>query len=87
MNHLNFDSEEQLKQFYLQQGYFALHYCDTIPGEVEVDHYNLLKSGEQTALDCLSSNIISLNDEMALVIMRRFLHTGQVIIHPRHFTI
>jgi hypothetical protein len=87
MENLKFASEQDLKHFYLAQGYFAIHYCDTFPGETEIDHYNLLKSGELIAPDCLDSNIISLDDEMALLIIRRFLYTGQVIIHPRHFTI
>ena len=87
METLKFKDEFELRDFYLQQGYVAIHYCDTYPDEIEIDHYNLLKSGEHIDSICYGRDFISLNDEIALNIIKRFLYTGQTIIHPKHFSI
>lgn len=87
MTTLVFNSAEELRNFYLQQGYFALYDCSTEYGDVEIEHYSLMKSGEHVSPDCEAHQIIHLNDEAVLIILERFLKTGTVRIHPNHFTI
>lgn len=87
MSKLHFLSSEELRQFYLNQGYFAIYDCSTEYGDVEIEHYSLIKSRENISQECVASEIISLNDDDVLTILDRFLKTGTVNIYPNHFTI
>jgi hypothetical protein len=87
MSKLLFLSSEELRQFYLNQGYFAIYDCTTEYGEVEIEHYSLMKSRETISRECVASQIISLNDDAVLTILDHFLKSGTVYIHPNHFTI
>ena len=87
MEKLKFTSAEQLRQFYFDHGYYAVYDCSTEYGEVEIDHYSLLKSGEPVSPDCHATSITDLKDDAALNILNRFLKTGTVRIHPNIFTV
>jgi hypothetical protein len=87
MYKLNFTTAHQLKNFYLEHGFFALYDCSTEFGEVEIEHYSLLKSGEPISEDCQASHIIHLEDDAVLNILNRFLKTGTIRIHPNIFTV
>jgi|1048.fasta_scaffold74925_2 hypothetical protein len=87
MNKLHFTSATKLRDFYLEHGFFALYDCSTEIGDIEIEHYSLLKSGQSVSPDCMASSIIQLEDDLALNILERFLKTGRVLVHPNHFTI
>jgi hypothetical protein len=87
MERLQFNTGDELRNFYLTQGYFALYDCSTEYGELEIEHYSLLKSGEDVSDGCEAHHIINLQDKSVLVILERFLKTGSVRIHPNNFTI
>jgi hypothetical protein len=87
MENLVFKSADYLREFYFDQGFFALYDCSTEIGDVEIEHYSLLKSGQSISPDCVASSIIQLEDDLALDILERFLKTGRVRIHPNHFSI
>jgi hypothetical protein len=87
MESLVFNSADHLREFYFDQGFFALYDCTTEIGDIEIEHYSLLKSGQSVSPDCVASSIIQLEDDLALNILERFLKTGQVRVHPNHFTI
>jgi hypothetical protein len=87
MNKLHFPSAPKLRDFYLEHGFFALYDCSTEYGDVEIDHYSLLKSGEPVSEDCQATRITNLEDDVALNILDRFLKTGTVRIHPNNFTV
>lgn len=87
MEKLSFKTPEELRAFYQSQGFFAIYYCTTEGSSVEVEHFGLLKSGDMVTNDCFGSNIMSLQDERVLEILGKFLHTGQIVVHPRIFEI
>ena len=87
MKKLTFKTAEQLRDFYLEQGYFAIYDCITEYGDIIIDHYSLLQSGEGVTPDCYANKIIDLLDERALDILERFLKCGNVKIHPSIFSI
>ncbi len=87
MQKLRFTSAQQLRQFYKDHGFFAIYDCSTEFGEVDIDHYSLLSGGDNIALGCEASKIISLDDEGSITILDRFLKTGSVKIHPNIFSI
>lgn len=87
MNKLHFTSAPKLRDFYLEHGFFALYDCSTEFGDVEIDHYSLLKSGEPVSTDCQATRITHLEDDAVLNILERFLKTGTVRIHPNNFTV
>jgi hypothetical protein len=87
MNKLHFTSATKLRDFYLEHGFFALYDCSTEFGDVEIDHYSLLRSGESVSADCQATRISYLEDDAVLNILERFLKTGTVRIHPNNFTV
>lgn len=87
MTQLNFTSAEALRDFYLSQNYFAIYYCITESADVDIEHFNLLKSGHTPDVYCYNSEILDLHDDRALDVLRHFLQTGQTVIYPSRFFI
>lgn len=87
MDKLNFSSALQLRDFYLEQGFFALYDCVIEESEPPIEHYSLLRSGDGISPQCFAHDVINLNSEVALVILEKFLKTGLVKIHPSAFLI
>jgi len=87
MEKLTFLSASQLRDFYLEQGFFALYDCSTEYGETPIEHYSLLRSGDGISPQCFAHDVVNLRDEAALLILERFLKTGTVKIHPSTFLI
>lgn len=87
MEKLSFKTPEELREFYLSQGFFAIYYCTSEAGEMEIEHFGLLKSGDTISNECFGSHILSLMDEHVLQILSKFLHTAQIVVHPRIFEI
>ncbi|MEK0414541.1 MAG: hypothetical protein RL070_2029 [Bacteroidota bacterium] len=87
MHKLKFTTAEHLRDFYLEQGFFALYDCSVEYGDVEIQHYSLLRSGEKISPDCLGQNIIDMLEEDVNIILEKFLKTGTVRIHPNNFYI
>lgn len=87
MQKLNFKTANQLRDFYLEHGFFAIYDCTTEYGDVDIEHYSLLRSGEGFSPDCFAHNVIDLIEDKSLHILDLFLKTGTVKIHPNIFSI
>lgn len=87
MDKLHFPSALQLRDFYLEQGFFALYDCVVEHSDPPIEHYSLLRSGDGISPQCFAHEVINLCDEAALLILDRFLNCGTVKIHPNIFSI
>lgn len=84
-----FNTPEELRDFYKTQGYFGI-YLSAFQGVEDrkvVEHFGLLKSGQEIPFEGFIPIVYDLNDKFILEILREFLSTDLVIIHPTQFQI
>lgn len=82
-NPSNSMSSEDLRDLLKSQNYFAI-YLSALEINVEhkvVEHYGLLKSGDEIPFEGFVPVIFDLDDAYTLEILSQFLFTNEVIIH------
>lgn len=87
MAKLQFRSGQELSDFLIKNGFFAIYFCDTECSSFEIDIYGLLKDGATIPVDCTPDKLFHLNGEAAIQILERYLKVGNVRIFPTTFTI
>lgn len=89
MQRIDFASAEALRDFYKAQGIFALYLSEfqSVDKGKTIEHYLLVKSGDELVPDGNASIIFNIDSPASLEIISQFLNTDEVLIHPTQFEI
>jgi hypothetical protein len=63
------------------QGIIALNHCCTESGEKDINHYELLESGQEISNDCFDEGRIPLTTEEGKNIISEYLNNKSIVLH------
>jgi hypothetical protein len=73
---------QTMKDDFFAAGYIAFYFCDFESGENEViDHYHLLKPGDEVEAGCADLGRIPLLSEEANSILQDYIDGKPIVIH------
>ena len=65
----------------LSHGIIALNYCCTESGENDIDHYDLLESGQETAVECFDFGRIPIITDEGKSIINDYINGKKITLH------
>jgi len=65
----------------LSHGIIALNYCCTESGENDIDHYELLESGQEIGKDCFDIGRIPLTSVEGKSIINDYINGKKITLH------
>lgn len=82
MNPMDLAQVDALVKALTQKGVVALDYCDTEQTFVDIEHFQLMKEGDEKDPWCFSSKSIPIDSEVAKDLFHRYLFGNDVRIYP-----
>lgn len=58
----------------------ALHYCCTMPGEIDIDIYELLESGQEIDKECFDFGRIPIISDEGKKIIRQYIDGNNIML-------